>query len=86
MMAIEGGPYQALTITLQPIGAGFMPTTRMAFGTPVVAFGDFPARVEVLLGNVDDPADFLRRLARTLTAFAHEVDVAREQRMPEATR
>jgi hypothetical protein len=75
----------AINVTMIPFGDAPMPLCRITDGgTPAIRWegtGLF-ADVDLLLGNVDDPGDYLRRLGHVLTAFGHEVDAARDQREP----
>lgn len=43
---------------------------------PVIALGDWPASVEVHLGNHPDPAAWLRESAAALLDLADQVDAA----------
>lgn len=86
-MVTPDGPSQMVTVAVQPYGAGAMPTLRLdSAGSPVVSFGSHPATVDLMLSGLDDPAEWMRYLARWLLAKAHEVDEARlaaSERMPE---
>ena len=78
--------HNAVTVVLQPVGDAPLPHCTGAEDTPVIEWGGWPTRVQLLLGNVDDPAEYLRDHARQLLAFAHDIDAGREQRQPEAIR
>ena len=93
MIRHEPGPAlgtdcNAISVTLQPMGDASLPTCEMHYDIPVVEFrGEgVHGKVALLLGNVTDPAGYLRRLSRQLAAFAAQVDAARDERMPENAR
>jgi hypothetical protein len=75
---------------IHPMGDPPLPTVCMGGikrDIPIVTFGEqFGPRVELYLGNLDDAADYLRRMSRQLVALACEVEAGREkarERMPE---
>ena len=73
----------SIRVQIQPVGNAIV-ECAMSGDIPVITWrGEgIHGRVEVLLGNVDDASDYLRRLGRQLTAFAAQVDAARDTRQP----
>lgn len=49
---------------------------------PYITWEEGTGTFEISLSNLDDPGDYLRRLAHQLTAFAHELDAATGKREP----
>ena len=80
----ESAGTNVLDVLLRPSGDAPLPVCSMSGRIPIIEWNMGLHRLEISLGSVTDPGDYLRRLARQLTAFSFDVDAEREQREPSA--
>jgi len=73
-----------LDVVLRASGDAPLPVCSMSGRIPIIEWRMGLHRLEISLGGANNPGDYLRRLARQLTAFSFDVDAAREQREPSA--